>query len=82
MKKSELLRSIRSDSSAFVDRHLPASAQAELQRLIGERRCEVDVDTFLMFASIRESLGRSGAGNRQTDREASEIMALLCVGDA
>ncbi|MGG2048636.1 hypothetical protein [Burkholderia gladioli] len=82
MKKSELLRSIRSDSSAFVDRHLPAGAQAELQRLIGERRCEVDVDTFLMFASIRGSLGRSGTGNRQTDREASEIMALLCVGDA
>ncbi|AJW96404.1 hypothetical protein [Burkholderia gladioli] len=81
MKKSDLLRSIRSDSSGFVDRHLPADAEAELQRLIGEQRCEVDVTTFLMYSSIRESLGRGGTGGNQSDREASEIMALLCVGD-
>lgn len=80
MKKSDLLRSIRHDGSGFVDRYLPADAEVELARLVSDQRHEIDVTTFLMFASIREKLSPGGAGDQQTDREASEIMAQLCVG--
>ncbi|MEX3557727.1 MAG: hypothetical protein VB124_03975 [Burkholderia sp.] len=81
MKKSDLLRSSRHDGSGFVDRYLPADAEVELARLVSDQCREIDVTTFLTFASIREKLSQGRAGDHQTDREASQIMTQpVCRG--
>ncbi|AOK50342.1 hypothetical protein WT60_26345 [Burkholderia sp. MSMB617WGS] len=77
MKRFDLLRSIRGDGARFVERYLPADAEVELERLIDERRYEVDASAFRMFASIRARLSEGGAEDGETAREAGEIMVLL-----
>jgi hypothetical protein len=77
MDRHALVEWIRHNGSSFVDQFLPVGALAELESVIRDCRHEVDKDAFLMFASIRALLCKSGMTSCESEREAGQIMALL-----
>ncbi|WP_413197564.1 hypothetical protein [Pararobbsia alpina] len=80
MSREDLLEHMRRGETDAVRQHLPLDAHEKLDRLISDRRYEVDGKAYLMFSCVRALLRADGMLQCESDRAAAELIAHLNRG--